>query len=246
MKLELQMIGTGSAFAKSYFNNNALLQDEDFTLLIDCGVTAPLALHRLGKSFDDVDAVLITHIHADHVGGLEELAFKMKFTYKRKIKLFIAESLTQVLWEHSLKGGLYQKGEIASLEDLFEVCPLQPNQPYDLSEHIRIELIPTDHIPGKNSYSLYVNDEIFYSSDMVFNPGLLQYLVEQRGCRMIFHDCQLEGRGEVHTTLGELLSLPEQIRRITYLMHYGDNRNDFEGKTAEMNFIEPGRIYPLS
>ncbi len=45
MNLELQMIGTGSAFAKTYFNNNALLTDGAFTLLIDCGVTAPLALH---------------------------------------------------------------------------------------------------------------------------------------------------------------------------------------------------------
>lgn len=245
MNLELQMIGTGSAFAKTYFNNNALLTDGAFTLLIDCGVTAPLALHRLGKSFDDVDAVLITHIHADHVGGLEELAFKMKFTYKRKIKLYIAETLVTVLWEHSLRGGLYQEGEITCLEDLFEVCPLAPEQAYDISGHIRVELIPTRHIPGKNSYSLFINERLFYSADMVYDPGLLQQLVERRGCRMIMHDCQLEGPGEVHTTLDELMRLPEQIRSITYLMHYADNKDDFVGKTGGMAFIEQGRIYSV-
>ncbi|MCJ8011320.1 MBL fold metallo-hydrolase [Paenibacillus sp. KQZ6P-2] len=245
MNLKLQMIGTGSAFARKYFNNNALLQDGDFTLLIDCGVTAPLALHQLDKSFADVDAVLITHIHADHVGGLEELAFKMKFTFHRKIKLYIAESLTAILWEHSLKGGLYQAGEITSLEDLFEVCPLTPHQPYSISEHIQVELIPTEHIPGKNSYSLYFNDRFFYSSDMIFNPDLLQYLVKERSCGKIFHDCQLEGRGEVHTTLEELMTLPEDIRKITYLMHYGDNKNEFLGKIGEMDFIEQGHIYLL-
>ncbi|MDR9852842.1 MBL fold metallo-hydrolase [Paenibacillus sp. VCA1] len=245
MNLELQMIGTGSAFAKNYFNNNALLRDGAFTLLIDCGVTAPLALHRLGKSFEDVDAVLITHIHADHVGGLEELGFKMKFTYKRKIKLYIAETLTEILWEHTLKGGLYQEGEITCLEDLFEVCPLAPNKPYDISDHIRLELIPNRHIPGKNSYSLYINEKLFYSSDMVFDPELLERLVEQRGCRMIMHDCQLEGPGNVHTTLTELRSLPERIRSMTYLMHYGDNKDDFVGKTAGMTFMEQGRIYTV-
>ncbi|MED5020262.1 MBL fold metallo-hydrolase [Paenibacillus chibensis] len=245
MNLELQMIGTGSAFAKSYFNNNALLQDGEFTLLIDCGVTAPLALHQLGKSFEDIDAVLITHIHADHVGGLEELAFKMKFTYKRKIKLYIAETLTQILWDHSLKGGLYQAGEIASLEDLFEVCPLVPGKPYELSEHIRIELIRTEHIPGKNSYSLYVNDHIFYSADMIHHPELLKHLVEDRGCSVIFHDCQLEGPGVVHTTLTELMALPEEIRRIVHLMHYGDNKDEFVGRTGEMVFMEQGRTYLL-
>lgn len=41
MSLQLQMLGTGSAFAKKYFNNNALLGDGSFTLLIDCGITAP-------------------------------------------------------------------------------------------------------------------------------------------------------------------------------------------------------------
>ncbi|MWV45182.1 MBL fold metallo-hydrolase [Paenibacillus sp. HJL G12] len=245
MNLELRMIGTGSAFAKKYFNNNALLHDGDFTLLIDCGVTAPLALHQLGKSFADVDAVLITHIHADHVGGLEELAFKMKFTFNRKIKLYIAESLTQVLWEHSLKGGLYQEGEITSLEDLFEVCPLTPQQTYTLSEHIQVELIPTKHIPGKNSYSLYINDRFFYSADMIYDPDLLKYLVNERNCSMIFHDCQLEGRGEVHTTLEELMKLPEDIRRITYLMHYGDNKDEYQGRTGGMDFIEQGRSYSL-
>ncbi|MDR0271017.1 MBL fold metallo-hydrolase [Paenibacillus sp.] len=245
MNLELQMIGTGSAFAKTYFNNNALLRDGGFTLLIDCGVTAPLALHRLGKSFSDVDAVLITHIHADHVGGLEELAFKMKYTFKRKIKLYIAESLTSILWEHSLKGGLYQEGEITKLADLFEVCPLVSNQPFSISENIRLELIPTKHIPGKQSYSLYINDRIFYSSDMVYNPELLNHLVHERGCGLIMHECQLEGRGEVHTTLDELKKLPASIRSITYLMHYGDNKDDYIDKTDGMTFIEQGRIYKL-
>lgn len=245
MTLELQMIGTGSAFAKTYFNNNALLRDGDYTLLIDCGVTAPLALHRLGKSFSDVDAVLITHIHADHVGGLEELAFKMKYTYKRKIKLYIAESLASILWEHSLKGGLYQAREITRLEDLFEVCPLAADQPYSISDNIKVELIPTKHIPGKSSYSLYINDRIFYSSDMVYNPELLKHLTEKRGCKMILHECQLEGHGEVHTTLDELKRLPEEIRGMIYLMHYGDNKDEYLDQTEGMTFMEQGRIYKL-
>lgn len=84
MSLSLQMLGTGNAFAKKYFNNNGLLLDENYTLLIDCGITAPLAMHRLEKSFSDVNATLITHIHADHVGGLEELALTLKHVHGKK------------------------------------------------------------------------------------------------------------------------------------------------------------------
>lgn len=49
MSLSLQMLGTGNAFAKNYFNNNGLLLADDYTLLIDCGITAPLAMHTIGN-----------------------------------------------------------------------------------------------------------------------------------------------------------------------------------------------------
>lgn len=245
MELQLQMLGTGSAFSKLYNNNNALLSDGSLSLLIDCGVTAPRALHHLGMSFNDIDAVLITHIHADHVGGLEELAFKMKFTYRRKLILYITEELAHMLWEHSLKGGLYQIGEISSLDDIFDVRLLQPLKPYNISEHLSVELIPTEHIPEKASYSLYINERLFYSSDMTFDPKLLLQLVQERGCQTIFHECQLSGPGEVHTTLEELLTLPLDIQKNTYLMHYGDEKDEYLDQIGDMTFLEQNLIYQL-
>lgn len=246
MTLQLQMLGTGSAFAKQYYNNNALLRDHAYTLLIDCGVTAPAALHQLNISLGDIDAVLITHIHADHVGGLEELAFRMKFSYQRKMTLYVAEDLAGPLWENTLKGGLYQEGEITMLEDIFDVRLLKPYSPVKLSDQIKIELIPTEHIAGKPSYSLYMNDSIFYSSDMQFDPKLLEKLVYDRSCQTILHECQLTGNGEVHTTLAELLSLPEDLQRITYLMHYGDEREEYNDSIGEMTFLEQHVVYNLS
>lgn len=245
MTLKLQMLGTGGAFAKSFYNNNALIFDENFTLLIDCGVTAPMALHRLGQSFESVDAVLITHIHADHVGGLEELAFIMKLKYNRKIPLYIADALVTPLWENTLSGGLYQEGHITSLYDVFDVRPLQPGTAVDISPGIRAELLKTRHIPGKDSYSIYFNDRIFYSGDMIFDPELLNQLVDKRGCEVILHECQLEGHGAVHTTLEELLSLPDHIRGQIYLMHYGDEMRSYEGRTDTMQFLVQQRIYEL-
>lgn len=109
MSLSLQMLGTGNAFAKNFFNNNGLLLADDYTLLIDCGITAPLAIHTIGKSFRDVNATLITHIHADHVGGLEELALTLKHVYGKNMRLHLPETLVEPLWNNTLKGGLYQK-----------------------------------------------------------------------------------------------------------------------------------------
>ncbi|MNW17389.1 hypothetical protein D3C71_2165650 [compost metagenome] len=62
---------------------------------------------------------------------------------------------------------------------------------------------------------------------------------------MILHDCQLGGSGVVHTTLEELMSLPEDVRRIIKLMHYSDEQPQFVGLTGEMEFIEQHVIYKL-
>lgn len=244
MPLRLQMLGTGSAFAKKYYNNNAILYAEDYTLLIDCGITAPLSLHQLDKSLDEIDGILITHIHGDHVGGLEEFAFRMKFIWGRKPVLYIADKLVHPLWEHTLKGGLTQEG-IASLEDAFEVKVLSEGTVHQLSPGLSVELIQTPHIPGKDSYSLYINGEIFYSADMIFQRDLLTHLVEERHCRKILHEVQLLGPGQVHTELKQLLSLPAEIRRIILLMHYGDEMENFIGQTEEMEFLRQHQIYTL-
>nr|WP_040715764.1 MBL fold metallo-hydrolase [Paenibacillus daejeonensis] len=239
------MIGTGSAFSKRYYNNNALVYTDDFTLLIDCGVTAPTSLHQLDKPLSEIDAILITHIHADHVGGLEEFAFRMKFQYDRKPVLYIADTLVQPIWENTLKGGLVQN-EWQQLEDFFEVRPLQAGISTQLAAGLTVELMETPHILGKQSYSVYINDHFFYSADMRFNPDLLASLVQDRGCTVIFHDCQLQSPGVVHASLEELLTLPESIQERIWLVHYADDRDDYIGRTGKMLFLDQHQVYSMS
>ncbi|NBC73446.1 MBL fold metallo-hydrolase [Paenibacillus sacheonensis] len=236
------MLGTGSAFAKTYFNTNALIYSGNHTLLLDCGITAPLSLYRLGKPMRDIDALLVSHIHADHIGGMEEFAFQMKFVFERKPLLFIPEPLAAPLWESSLKGGLLQD-ECASLEDYFEVRLLQPNVKTTLVPGLIVEPIQTAHIPNKISYSYLFNDTFFYSADLIFNPDLLRELVEERGVETIFHDCQLKPPGVVHTTLAELQSLPLSVQERIWLMHYDDTKPQYEGQTGVMRFVEQHERY---
>ncbi|REE70679.1 ribonuclease BN (tRNA processing enzyme) [Paenibacillus taihuensis] len=241
--MDIQMLGTGNAFAKLYFNTNALLYTEQHTILLDCGNTALLSMHKLGKSVSDIDAILISHIHADHIGGMEELAFQMKFIYKRKPLLFIPESLVTPLWESSLKGGLLQD-ECGTLDEYFDVRPIVPGVKNELLPGLAVEPIQTDHIPNKISFSYYINESFFYSADMKFNPELLHQLVD-RGCKTIFHDCQLRPPGVVHTTLDELSSLPDHIKERIWLMHYEDVKPDYEDKAGIMSFVEQHVRYTI-
>ncbi|GAA3407241.1 MBL fold metallo-hydrolase [Paenibacillus hodogayensis] len=243
MSMEIRMIGTGSAFAKKYFNNNALVKCNGYTLMIDFGITAPLAMYHMGLPLDCIDGVFVTHLHADHIGGFEELMLRLKFNYGKKPSLFIEEGLIAPLWNCSLKGGLEFGAEgRQTLDDFFHVVPLTVGKPCEIVPGFRLEIVPTRHFLDMPSYALILNDYLFYSGDTVFDPQLLQ-AVHERGCSHMLHDCQLDGHGLVHATLPDLLTLPEPIQRKTWLMHYGDNMEAFVGKTGPMVFIRQHQSY---
>ncbi|WP_042199378.1 MBL fold metallo-hydrolase [Paenibacillus camerounensis] len=244
MAVQLQMLGTGDAHAKHYYNNNGLVLSPDYTLLIDCGTTAPAAIKAAGRSFLAVDAVLVTHLHDDHAGGLPELSLQLTQTGSR-MTLLAAEALDEPLRESFLKNRPDDTRYPRSLDEAFDVKLLKPDIAYVLSAEITVKLIRTPHIRGKDSYSLLLNSNIFYSADIIFQPELLLKLVRKHGVSRIFHECQLTGKGVIHTSLHQLLSLPADIREMISLMHYSDEKPMYEGKTDEMTFLEQQTVYPL-
>jgi len=247
MSIKLQMTGTGNAFGKLFFNNNALIHSGGYQLMIDFGQTASLALYQMGVQLNQINGVLITHLHADHIGGLEELAFQAMYRSghrKGKIQLFIGEQLVEPLWEHSLKAGLLNEKEgYTSLDSYFDVQIMQEGVPFRICEELTIELIRTEHIPGKTSYSLLLNEHIFYSADLIFDRSLLEHIVYTRHVDVILHDCQFVGKGIVHATLDELMTLPDDIQSLIYLMHYDDEMPKFAGRTGKMKVIQQHKLY---
>ncbi|MFW6320606.1 MAG: MBL fold metallo-hydrolase [Halohasta sp.] len=72
--MRLTFLGTGSAMPSPTRLQSSLLVDhEGHTLLVDCGSGATHRLAQTDRGYDDVDAVVLTHTHLDHVADLSTL-----------------------------------------------------------------------------------------------------------------------------------------------------------------------------
>ncbi|MBM4424506.1 MAG: ribonuclease Z [Chloroflexi bacterium] len=73
----LTILGSGEAF-DPLLPNSSLLYEGERTVLIDCGFAAVQALWRRSLDPDLLDAVLLTHHHADHTFGVPALLMVME------------------------------------------------------------------------------------------------------------------------------------------------------------------------
>ncbi|HLJ44937.1 MAG TPA: ribonuclease Z [Bryobacteraceae bacterium] len=74
--MRIILLGTGEAFDENWANTSALVHAES-TILLDCGYSIPAAVWAYGGSADLLDAIYITHAHADHYFGVPPLLVRM-------------------------------------------------------------------------------------------------------------------------------------------------------------------------
>lgn len=130
-------------------------------LLLDCGAGATGRLHDLGR-FVDVDCVLISHLHTDHVSGLYDFLLHTLITGRqRPLTIVSPPGLSAILRVIVAAGGTVR--DPAELYDLRLVEDLRPDVtvgPW------RIRGVPLDHTLPDIGY-LVARDgfSLFYTGD---------------------------------------------------------------------------------
>lgn len=238
--LSLFFLGTGNAFTKTAFQTNLLIIKGQDHLLVDCGTLCSYAFENMYNGrITDIKNLLLTHPHADHIGGVEELALEGKYITKRLVNLVITDEFKKSLWEESLKGGIqYSEEGVMTFDDYFnQIKPVRiQKKPFEMFEtnvgSINIKLFRTRHVTTRKnslkksqiSYGLIIDDRILFTADTQFNPSQLKFLLDKYNkIEVIFHDCDVMGysRG-VHAAYDELVTLPKEIKEKTFLSHYSE------------------------
>jgi ribonuclease BN (tRNA processing enzyme) len=74
-------VGSGDAFGSGGRRQTCIgLSGDDQFMLVDCGATSVLGLKALGLDPSLVSAVVISHLHGDHFGGLPFLILDGQFS----------------------------------------------------------------------------------------------------------------------------------------------------------------------
>ncbi len=260
--LEIFFIGSGNSFSRENYHNNIIIIKGDTHLVVDFGTCAPQAINYLGVDISSLKNFHITHLHSDHIGGLEEAALIHRYVAKTKPNLYISQQLAPMLWEHSLRGGLEcnecNNGKWLKLDDYFNIVSPQPSSDlfregnrFDIGA-FSIQTFRTCHFPSdifdwkSSAYStgLLIDDRILFTGDSKFDPDMIEYFENRYSIEAIFHDVQF-GEGGLHATLGDLISLPKEVTNKIYLMHLADNWHDFAGRVekAGMQFAHKWASY---
>ncbi|MEZ4380083.1 MAG: hypothetical protein R3A79_01955 [Nannocystaceae bacterium] len=178
--MTLRLFGAGGAFSRRYGTTCSMVTLRDGRRwLIDCGRQAPDQIHDAGFCWHDFEGQIITHVHGDHVYGLEDFAFQRFFfshhgvasTYEGgpRPKMIAHSAVVPEIWE-TLRPSLryLRKGEskvpAGTLDDFFEMIAADAFEapranPWRHSESFTaggLGLIAreNDHVPGKPSCSL--------------------------------------------------------------------------------------------
>ncbi len=89
--MKLTIAGSGDAFGSGGRHTTCFhLQTAKAVLLIDCGASAQPALRACGIDPNGIDAIILSHLHGDHFGGLPFFLLDAQHLARRDTPLLIA------------------------------------------------------------------------------------------------------------------------------------------------------------
>jgi len=97
--MRLHFIGSGDAFGSGGRLNPCFhVVGKQVNFLIDCGASSLIGLKHQRIALNDIQAIFITHFHADHFGGIPFFILDAQFLLKRSKPLTIAGPTGLAQW----------------------------------------------------------------------------------------------------------------------------------------------------
>jgi ribonuclease BN (tRNA processing enzyme) len=236
-----------------YFQSNMLVKEGEQRLLIDCGGDVRHSLAAQDLSALDITDVYISHLHTDHIGGLEWLGLVTYFVRTKddpslRPRLHIRTPLIEDLWL-SLHGGMGTvEGEVANLETFFALQQIERNGSFKFAG-TRFQTVQVVHYYDgfeiMPSYGLlFEKNKIcaFITTDTQFAPNQMKEF--RTKADYIFQDCETaQFQSGVHTHYEELKTLSEDIKGRMWLYDYQDGEKPDCTADGFLGWVRQGQVF---
>ena len=202
---ELVCVGTSDAFGAGGRRQSAyVLRLPGGTLLLDCGQTTLTGLGASGIEMDEIDAIVVSHFHADHFGGIPLFLLGSVYAAPRRAPLRIVgpPGVEARVRESARALGHPIDSRSFGFPLRFEELPA--GRVLDVGS-ARLRTFETFHAPEAHPHGITVEGggvRLAYSGDTGWFDELPGHV---RGSDLFLCECTLEKRGYAyHLSLEEL------------------------------------------
>lgn len=207
--LKIKFLGTGGAFEVHLGHSSAIVEHNGARFLIDCGgvIFSRLVALDLVK---ELDGVIITHLHDDHVGSLSSLVLYYQIVLQKgRLKIYTPTTEFEALLNGFLS---YSLGQVAERVDFRSLDTLSGTGFVDTYGR---------HVPDMPTFAYYFTNgesSIVYSGDNGDPDFLFQELEKLELPRAtVFHEVLFYDRIRAHAHFEDLM--PWAKKYPIYLYH---------------------------
>ncbi len=192
--MKIKFIGTGSGKTSLKRYHSSFVIESGKNILFDCGDSTSRALLASGYSFNDIDAIVFSHHHADHFAGIASLITQMKLIKREKeLSIFTHSSLAGHLI--SFIESTYMFLEILDFD--LNITHFEKDIPFATGD---VEWIPRKNSHIQNKHNVDTNIPFNSFSFLVKSEGKNLFISSDIGSKK---DLNLFGEFQIHSAILE-------------------------------------------
>jgi glyoxylase-like metal-dependent hydrolase (beta-lactamase superfamily II) len=241
MSWALRFLGVGNSAAVELGSASAVIErDAQPLLMIDCGQEALTAyLKQYGAQ---PRALFITHVHMDHVAGLERLFYATYFSELRgKVRLYVPAPLVTYLHGRlaDYPGVIAEGG--ANWWDGFQLVPVTRGFWH---EGVWFDVFPVRHHLPETAFGLRLAGAVVWTGDTRPIPEMLAQ--HAGGGELVAHDCALQGNPS-HSGIDDLeREYPRELLSRCVFYHYGSGNDAAAMRARAHRVADAGELVELA
>lgn len=179
--MEVRFIGSGDAFGSGgRLQPCILVTDKEQRFAMDFGLTALIGLRRQEIDPNTIDAVLLSHLHGDHCGGVPFLLMDAMLGSKRERPLTIIGPEGIESHIRKLQEALFPGSHMMQPKFTVDYLEINPKEPIQLGKY-KISAIDARHTATTKPLALKIETgrkTLAYTGDGELTEALIDFTAE--------------------------------------------------------------------